>query len=497
MVGSSAVIDAVGIKIGAVLAGKYRVERILARGGMGIVVQAWHLQLHQAVAVKLIAPTALSDARNVQRFLWEARAAVRLKSEHIARVLDVGSLDSGAPYIVLEYLDGTDLASFPRSELTVGRIVDLVLQACEALAEVHALDIVHRDVKPGNLFITRSAVGALHLKLLDFGISKIPRKSELTATQTLMGTPAYSSPEQLRSSRQVDHRSDIWSLGVVLHELLQGAVPYDGDTFAAMVLQIANDPLPAMTVSLPDGLAQIVCRCLEKEPAQRFQTMAELAEALAPHAHSATQATLSVQRTRAMAADDAPARLQASPQLAAALTATLADSAHASNAAAAPGAPPPSRRRRVWSTVAAVCVMLAVLGFFVTSDGPRVPRYPGSSADSQLSPPSPPLMIPPSPQPQPPSEPARTTQPVAASPPSRDALGAKRAARTHRRTPPDGGPSTTPGSSLPQIDTEPPPPIDTPTTGPEPQPSEAKPHKISSPEDADDAEDKEILKDDN
>jgi serine/threonine protein kinase len=204
----------------------------------------------------------------VQRFLREAQAAVRLKSEHVARVLDVGSLETGEPFMVLEYLEGTDLASFPRSQLGIGGIVNLMLQACEALAEAHALGIVHRDLKPANFFLTRGADGAPLLKVLDFGISKAPSTGgQLTATQAVMGTPAYMSPEQMRSSRGVDHRSDIWSLGVVLYELLQGAPPFGGDTFSSMVLKVVNDPLPRLTVRLPDGLDGVVYRCLEKDPA--------------------------------------------------------------------------------------------------------------------------------------------------------------------------------------------------------------------------------------
>jgi serine/threonine protein kinase len=187
--------------IGAVLAGRYRVERVLGQGGMGIVVQAMHLRLHQPVAIKFLLPEVLGNHPAVQRFLREAQAAVRLKSEHVARVIDVGSLDNGAPYMVLEYLEGTDLSSFPRAQLTVGGIVDLMLQACEALAEAHALGIVHRDIKPANFFITRRADGTLLLKVLDFGISKISTTNgQLTATQAVMGTPSRTSRSSMPTS---------------------------------------------------------------------------------------------------------------------------------------------------------------------------------------------------------------------------------------------------------------------------------------------------------
>ena len=290
-----------GVPIGAVLAGRYRVERVLGQGGMGVVVKAMHLQLHQPVAMKFLLPEVLGNQQIVQRFLREAQAAVRLKSEHVARVIDVGSLESGAPYMVLEYLEGSDLSNVPRSQLLVGVVVDLMLQACEALAEAHSLGIVHRDIKPANFFITRGADGRPLLKVLDFGISKTPTTNgNLTATQAVMGTPAYMSPEQMRSSRDVDHRSDLWSLGVVLYELLQGAPPFGGDTFSSMVIKVVSDPLPTMTVPLPGGLDAIVYRALEKDPARRFQTVAELARELAPYAQSQTQAAISVQRTRSI-----------------------------------------------------------------------------------------------------------------------------------------------------------------------------------------------------
>jgi len=274
---------------------------------MGVVVQATHVQLGQPVAMKFLLPEVLANTQVVQRFLREAQAAVRLKSEHVARVIDVGALATGAPYMVLEYLEGTDLSSFPRSQLTVGGIIDLVLQACEGLAEAHSLGIVHRDIKPANFFITQRADGTRLLKVLDFGISKtLTTTGHLTATRTVMGTPAYMSPEQMRSSRDVDHRSDIWSLGVVLYELLQGVPPFEGDTFSSMVLKVVNDPLPKLTVRLPGNLDDIVYRCLQKDPARRFQSIAELAHAMSKYAQSEMQAAISVQRTRCIVRTEPP-----------------------------------------------------------------------------------------------------------------------------------------------------------------------------------------------
>src|SRR5262245_22616978 len=179
-----------GVELGAVLAGRYRIDRVLGQGGMGVVVQAMHLQLQQSVAMKFLLPEVLTNHQVVQRFLREAQAVVRLRSEHVARVIDVGALENGAPYMVLEYLDGTDLAHFPSQQLTIGQIVDWMLQACEALAEAHSLGIVHRDIKPGNFFITMRPDGSSLLKVLDFGISKAQQSTlegNLTATSVVMG----------------------------------------------------------------------------------------------------------------------------------------------------------------------------------------------------------------------------------------------------------------------------------------------------------------------
>jgi serine/threonine protein kinase len=347
--------DPGGFQVGAILVSRYQIERVLGQGGMGIVVKAMHLQLQQPVAMKFLLPEVLGNQQIVQRFLREAQAAVRLRSEHVARVIDVGSLETGAPYMVLEYLDGADLSSFPRTHLTIGGIVDLVLQACEALAEAHSLGIVHRDIKPANFFITRGADGAPLLKVLDFGISKAPmQNSQLTATQTVMGTPAYMSPEQMRSSRDVDHRSDIWSLGIVLYELLQGTPPFAADTFSSMVIKVVTDPLPRLNVHLPGELDAIVYRCLEKDPARRFQNVAELAQAIAPYAQSPTQAAISVQRTRSIIGVALPPSAFERDSARHALPSTLEGSAGARTM-------PPGTGRRRWPLIAGLGVLVGVI----------------------------------------------------------------------------------------------------------------------------------------
>jgi serine/threonine-protein kinase len=279
---------------GQILAGKYRVERVLGVGGMGVVVAALHLQLDERVAIKFLLPEALENAEAVARFAREARAAVKIKSLHVARVIDVGTLETGAPYMVMEFLHGQDLSQRLRDNgaLPVSDAVDYVLQACEALAEAHALGIVHRDLKPANLFLTRLADGSDCVKVLDFGISKITQPSSsgqdfgMTKTQAIMGSPLYMSPEQMASSRDVDGRSDIWAVGTILYELLARRVPFMGETMpqlCAMILQHPPPPPRTFRPDIPEGLEQVILRCLEKDRNLRFGNVAELAHALVPY----------------------------------------------------------------------------------------------------------------------------------------------------------------------------------------------------------------------
>ncbi|HEY6561597.1 MAG TPA: protein kinase [Polyangiaceae bacterium] len=282
------------VQTGDVLAGKYRVERVLGKGGMGFVVAAIHTQLDERVAVKFLMPELCQQEEPVARFLREARAAVRIRSEHVARVLDVGVLDDGAPYMVMEYLDGQDLSAEldRRMQLGVHEAVDYVLQACEAIAEAHARGIVHRDLKPANLFLSRRPDGSPLVKVLDFGISKAivsdaEAPASLTATQSLLGSPHYMSPEQVRKPKMVDARTDIWSLGVILYELLTGSLPFSAENAMSVLAAVVSDPTPRLRETRPDipeGLEAIVMRCLSKEPAQRYADVAEFAEALAPFA---------------------------------------------------------------------------------------------------------------------------------------------------------------------------------------------------------------------
>jgi eukaryotic-like serine/threonine-protein kinase len=278
---------------GTVLAGKYRVERLLGEGGMGWVVVATHLQLEQRVALKFMhASHATGSPDAVGRFLREARAAARIQSEHVARVSDFGTLDNGSPYLVMEYLEGQDLDGLlqARGALPIALAIDYAIQACEGLAEAHAAGIVHRDLKPANLFLARRSDGSVRVKLLDFGISKLtPTPGSLgdvgmTSTQALMGSPLYMAPEQMRSSKSVDKRADIWSMGVILYEMLGGRAPFDADTLpevCARIMAEAPSPLREAGSSVPAELEAVVMRCLEKDSKERFQDVAALAKALA------------------------------------------------------------------------------------------------------------------------------------------------------------------------------------------------------------------------
>ncbi len=276
---------------GDILAGKYRIDRVLGLGGMGVVVAATHLQLDQKVALKFMLPEALRLPALVERFAREARAAARLKSDHVARVLDVGTLDSGSPYMVMEYLEGRDLGSIVerQGQMPIEVAVDCVLQACDAVAEAHALGIVHRDLKPRNLFMTGRNDGRALVKVLDFGISKQTTSSDLSLTRTteIIGSPNYMSPEQLRSARSVDERSDIWALGVILYELLTAQVPFVAESVTQLTAMVCIEPprpIESLRADVPRDLVKIVKRCLEKDPAARFQAVAQLAAALQPFA---------------------------------------------------------------------------------------------------------------------------------------------------------------------------------------------------------------------
>jgi serine/threonine-protein kinase len=280
-----------GLTQGQLIAGKYRIERVLGRGGFGVVVAAHHEGLKQRVAIKFLLPEALKNPEIVARFTQEARTAFQISSEHVGKVMDVGELATGEPYMVMEWLDGRDLSEVirVRGRLAPAQAIDYVLQACEALVEAHQKGITHRDLKPANLFLVHRPDGSELIKVLDFGISKVVAPDQgpapgMTATNAVFGTPYYMAPEQMRASKFVDARSDIWALGIIFFELLTGRVPFDGDTPYELGARILNDPTPSLRGRAPEVSAEleaVILRCLEKEPARRYQNVGQFSAALA------------------------------------------------------------------------------------------------------------------------------------------------------------------------------------------------------------------------
>jgi len=281
---------------GAIIDEKYRVEGVIGRGGVGLVVVATHLAMSQRVAIKMIRDDVPMQRELLDRFHREARAASMIKSEHVARVLDVGRLPTGRPYIVMEYLEGEDLEKIvTRGALPFTIAIDLCLQACEALAEAHRAGIIHRDLKPANLFVTRRADGSPIVKVLDFGISKIQpltadRAGRSVETTSIMGSPGYMAPEQMKSTRDVDARADVWSLGAVLYEMVVGRPAFGGENMIEILNAIAtcNPPPPSqIQPGVPAVFDQVIARCLTQEPEHRFESIAHLAVALHPFASPA------------------------------------------------------------------------------------------------------------------------------------------------------------------------------------------------------------------
>ncbi len=284
--------QAVGLAPGDVVDGKYRIERLVGEGGMGQVLAATHLGLGQQVAIKIMLADKAADTDSVERFLREARAVVMLKSSHIARVYDVAKTPEGLPYIVMELLDGKDLVTvlLESGALPYPDAVDVILQACDALAEAHGLGIIHRDLKPENFFLSRRRDGTPHVKLIDFGISKLGTEANsksgrriVTQENTVLGSPTYMSPEQVRNSKNVDERSDIWSIGVSLYELLTAAEPFGAESIPEIfvnVLTVTPAAPDTIVADIPPDLSAIVMRCMAKDPAARFQNVGALANAL-------------------------------------------------------------------------------------------------------------------------------------------------------------------------------------------------------------------------
>lgn len=289
---------------GEILSGKYRIEQILGIGGMGAVLEATSLADQARVAIKIMLPHLVKQAEFAARFVREVHAAASLSSEHVARVLEVGWFENGQPYLVMELLEGADLDKLilERGPFPIGEAVGYLIEACDAVAEAHSRGIIHRDLKPSNLFIAHRQGGPPILKVLDFGISK-PMKVDpdatdiraITGTDATLGSPQYMSPEQFRSSRRVDTRTDIWSLGMILHRMLTGKVAFEAASIAELLTMLVTEPptpLRARRPEAPVALEAVILRCLEKDSARRFQNVGQLVIALAPFAPRAASVVL-------------------------------------------------------------------------------------------------------------------------------------------------------------------------------------------------------------
>jgi serine/threonine protein kinase len=404
---SSLVDDESGLPVrpGQVLDGKFRVERIVGEGAMGLVVEATHLDLDERVALKFLRREARERPDIVTRFAREARAAAKISSDHVARVYDVGGTEDGSPFIVMEFLEGMDLEVVlgKHGPLPISDVAEHVIQACEGLTAAHAIGIVHRDIKPANLFRVERA-GILDVKLVDFGISK----AAITGTGTfddidlasadttqIMGSPHYMSPEQIRSTKDVDGRADLWSLGVVLFELLTGTTPFTATDVTGIIAQVLHEPhrsVCSVRPDVPQGLQAVIDQCLEKDPSKRYQSAADLAVALLPFAPKRARAVVeraTARRTRAsgqVAVDSLP------PPPSTPVAVPPSPSIVTSTVVAVP-----QRRPFVWFALA--CVILGLLGGVIALSS-RMRSAPKAEPEALTTPAAPTPTTAPAPEPK-------------------------------------------------------------------------------------------------
>ena len=375
------------ITVGQIVAGKYSIERIIARGGGGIVVQAKHLQLREPCAIKFMLPGALGTGMARERFLREARAVARLKSDHVVRIFDVDEIAAETPYIVMEYLEGLDLDALVRRRgpLPVPEAALYVVQICAALAEAHGLGIIHRDLKPANVFLTRIADGTPRIKLLDFGISKVIRDPDgldpvQTLEGTILGSPLFMAPEQILGG-EIDARTDLWAVGVILYHLLTGRLPFqDGVVMRSLahILSRAAAPPSQHLPSLPPALERLILHCLEKRAVDRPASVTEIAAELAPFAaEDGGPLSLRVRRIFESASDGHVSSPDA-PPFVTEVSPTLPGGVTPASLLA------PSRRARPrWMGPVAVAVTITIVGLALAArTGPSPPAGAATAPDA-------------------------------------------------------------------------------------------------------------------
>jgi serine/threonine-protein kinase len=397
------------VREGQTVAGKYLVGALLGVGGMGVVHAARDTSLDRRVALKVLLPRLVASKIAGERFLREARAATRITSEHVVKLLESDTLPDGTPLLVMEYLEGKDLRALLRESgpLSPDRAVDYLLQALQAIAEGHTHGIVHRDVKPSNLFLLERADGTPLIKVLDFGIAKTLENDRgddysLTNSEDLqLGSPTYMPPEQFHNPRDVDARADIWALGVTLYELISGKQPFKGKSYAELVSRVLNAP-PDMLEStriLPAGLEGVIARCLEKERGRRYANAAELAMALAPF--GSDDARLSLTRVKGLSRTRAPTPTGLVYDLTSEATLPVAIDAASAPQSATAAWPQPGEKRRNFSRKAfgvGVAMAALIVGAVILAQGrapaPVEPRPVTKAATRAAVPAATPVSVP-------------------------------------------------------------------------------------------------------
>lgn len=421
------------VGLGETFADKYRLDRVLGEGGMGIVVLAHHLELDQPVAIKFLLDSMAQSAEGAERFRREARAAARIQSDHVARVYDVGVLDNGNRYMVMEYLRGRDLAREVANQgaLPIAYATRLMLEALEAIVEAHLAGIIHRDLKPANIYLAERSDGRVRVKVLDFGISKSIGTSStaelsLTTTSAWIGSPLYMAPEQMQSARSVDHRADIWSMGAIFYEILAGVPPFQAESLpqlCTMLLTADAAPVSQRRPEIPLELEAIVMRCLSRDPALRYQHATEVLDALQAFAATISGASpgspsvparLSFPGSEVRASESLPRIVTGNgPERISTGTAVSWTDAHSASvtAASAKEAPPPRRRSGLGVGVAALLLMAGGFALWTFRPG-------GDSSAEALAPdstrpqaPTEPLARPPGGEPDAPPQAASVSSP--------------------------------------------------------------------------------------